>query len=123
MKRKIKPEGTQARGLVASARPASSVWTPAPNETLAVASNDDENDSSDDDSSDDNSPARSGSGANNSWPKLAYSIKEFCHRANIGPTKAYELIAAGKLKSRKVGRHRLILHEDALELLRSLPSE
>ena len=114
----VKPEGAQAKGLASDA-----VWSPPPNETLAVASNDDENDSSDDDSSDDNSSARSGSGANNSWPKLAYSIKEFCQRANIGPTKAYELIAAGKLKSRKVGRHRLILHEDALELLRSLPSE
>ena len=118
MKRKIEPEGTQVRGSAANTGLASSVWTPAANETLAVEPN-----ASDDDSSDDNSSARSGSGANNSWPKLAYSIKEFCHRANIGPTKAYELIAAGKLKSRKVGRHRLILHEDALELLRSLPSE
>jgi excisionase family DNA binding protein len=111
----VKPEGTQAKGLASDA-----VWSP-PNE--AVAPDADEDDSSDDDSSDDNSPARSGSGANNSWPKLAYSIKEFCHRANIGQTKTYELIAEGKLKSRKVGRHRLILHEDALELLRSLPSQ
>src|SRR6516165_6192055 len=102
MKRKIKPEGTQARGLVASARPASSVWTPAPNETLAVASNDDENDSSDDDSSDDNSSARSGSGANNSWPKLAYSIKEFCHRAPLRPPTPSHPIPAAKPHSRKV---------------------
>jgi excisionase family DNA binding protein len=61
--------------------------------------------------------------ADNSVPKLALSIKEFCQSANIGSTKAYELIGQGKLRTRKVGRHRIILYPDALDLLRSLPTE
>jgi excisionase family DNA binding protein len=59
--------------------------------------------------------------ADNSVPVFALSIKQFCQSANIGQTKTYELIAEGKLKSRKVGRHRIILHEDAQEFLQSLP--
>jgi hypothetical protein len=61
--------------------------------------------------------------ADNSVPVFALSIKQFCQSANIGATKTYELIGAGKLKTRKVGRHRIILLADALELLRSLPTE
>jgi excisionase family DNA binding protein len=61
--------------------------------------------------------------ADNSAPMLAYTMKQWCKRSNIGLTKTYEEIAAGKLKSRKVGKHRLILHEDGLEYLRSLPVE
>jgi excisionase family DNA binding protein len=60
---------------------------------------------------------------NNSVPILAYTMKQWCKRSNMGLTKTYEEIAAGKLKSRKVGRHRLILHEDGQEYLRSLPVE
>jgi excisionase family DNA binding protein len=54
-------------------------------------------------------------------PKLAYSLKEWCERSNIGLTKTYQLIAAGELKSRRVGRHRIILHSDGEEYLNSLP--
>ena len=61
--------------------------------------------------------------ADNSAPKLAYSIKEWCKRTNIGPTKTYEDIAAGKLRSRKAGRHRIILHDEGQEYLHSLPSK
>jgi hypothetical protein len=64
-----------------------------------------------------------GAHADSSAPKLAFSIREFCQSAKIGQTKVYQLIGAGELKTRKVGRHRIILVSDALELLRSLPSE
>jgi len=58
-----------------------------------------------------------------SAPMLALSVKQFCERTNIGQTKTYQLIGQGKLRTRKVGRHRIILVSDALDLLRSLPSE
>jgi excisionase family DNA binding protein len=118
MKRKIKPEGTQVRGSAANAGPTSSVWTPAANETLVVEPN-----ASDDDSSGDNSPARSGSGATNNGVQLAYTIKQWCKATNIGATKTYEAISEGKLKSRKCGRHRLILCDEGQEYLHSLPTE
>jgi len=56
-------------------------------------------------------------------PKLALSIKEFCETAAIGQTKVYSLIGEGKLRTRKVGRHRIILVSDALALLESLPTK
>jgi hypothetical protein len=61
--------------------------------------------------------------ADNSAAKLAYSIKEFCQTASIGQTKAYELVRTGQLRTRKVGRHRIVLVADALALLQSLPSD
>lgn len=51
--------------------------------------------------------------------KLAYSILEFCEIAGIGKTKAYEEIAAGRLKAKKVGSRTLITN--APEWLDSLP--
>ena len=41
----------------------------------------------------------------------------------VKPTKGYELIKAGKLKTRKLGKKRLGLISDAREFLRSLPTE
>ena len=43
--------------------------------------------------------------------KLAYSIPEFCKIAGVGKTKAYEEIAAGRLKAKKAGSRTLITAE------------
>ena len=54
--------------------------------------------------------------------RLAYSIDEFCEKAGIGRSFAYQEIRAGKLKARKAGRRTLILHDEAEQYLMSLPS-
>lgn len=51
--------------------------------------------------------------------KLAYSIPEFCKIAGVGKTKAYEELAAGRLKAKKVGSRPLITN--APEWLDGLP--
>jgi excisionase family DNA binding protein len=101
----VKPESAP-RGSESDTRTA---WSPPSNETVA----------GDDNSGDDLS---AGWWPNN-VPVLALSIKQFCKSANLGTTKVYEEIANGRLKSRKVGRHRIILFEDGQEYLRSLPTE
>jgi excisionase family DNA binding protein len=53
----------------------------------------------------------------------ALSIEQVCRVSGVGKTKLYELIAVGTLKSRKVGRRRLILMTDLCEFLNALPSE
>jgi excisionase family DNA binding protein len=58
----------------------------------------------------------------NIQPK-ALSIEHACRVSGLGKTKLYELIGAGTLKSRKVGRRRLILLTDLSEFLQSLPTE
>lgn len=54
-------------------------------------------------------------------PKLAYTVDEFRHSSGIGRTRIYELIAAGKLKTVKLGRSRLVPAEAANEFIASLP--
>lgn len=39
---------------------------------------------------------------------LAYSIKEACRVSSLGRTRVYQLIAAGRLETRKLGRRTLI---------------
>jgi len=39
---------------------------------------------------------------------LAYSIKEACRVSSLGRTRVYQLIAAGPLEARKLGRRTLI---------------
>jgi hypothetical protein len=41
----------------------------------------------------------------------------------VKPTKGYELIKSGKLKTRKIGKKRIGLISDAREFVRSLPTE
>jgi excisionase family DNA binding protein len=41
-----------------------------------------------------------------------FSVKEFCYRNGIGRTTAYKEIAAGKLRTKKVGRRTLISCEE-----------
>ena len=51
----------------------------------------------------------------------AISIKEFCERYTIGPTKVFEEISTGRLIARKVGRRTIITQEDESRWLQSLP--
>ena len=43
---------------------------------------------------------------------LAYSIKEACAACRVGRTTLYAAISRGDLKTRKVGRRRLVIAED-----------
>ena len=52
----------------------------------------------------------------------AFSMNGLCHAYQIGRTRIYEEIAAGRLRVRKVGRRTLILVEDAEEWAQSLPT-
>lgn len=54
--------------------------------------------------------------------KLAYSTKEAAEAAGIGKTTLFAALAAGVLKSRKVGRKRVILREDLMAWLLGLPA-
>lgn len=53
----------------------------------------------------------------------AMTMKDFCQWAGIGRTTAYEQVAAGKLTVRKVGRRSLVLFDDALRWLETLPTQ
>jgi len=50
-------------------------------------------------------------------PARAYRIKEFCRLYGVSKTKAYDLIAQGKLASILIGRRRLIPADAAEKLL------
>ncbi len=52
---------------------------------------------------------------------LAHSIDEACARSGIGRTALYELINTGQLPARKRGRRTLILDEDLVRCVQSLP--
>ena len=49
------------------------------------------------------------------------TITEFCAWARVGRTKTYELMNAGELPSRKIGRNTLIPREEALRWLDAQP--
>jgi excisionase family DNA binding protein len=51
------------------------------------------------------------------------SIAEACAAAGIGRTKLYEAIRDARLKTRRLGRRRLVLRRDLQEFLERLPSE
>jgi hypothetical protein len=53
---------------------------------------------------------------------VARTVKDFCRAYGVGHTKAYELIAGGKVDARKVGSRTLIIEESAQQWLRSLGS-
>lgn len=55
-------------------------------------------------------------------PRLAYSVPEFCRSTGLGQTKVYEENRAGRIRIRRVGKRRLITHEDAVAYLSSLPA-
>jgi excisionase family DNA binding protein len=52
---------------------------------------------------------------------LAHSIAEACERAHIGHTSIYQAINAGRLRAVKRGRRTLILHDDLVRYVQSLP--
>lgn len=53
--------------------------------------------------------------------KAAYTIAEFGASHGIGKSLIYEEIAAGRLKTRKVGRRTIILAQDAAAWREALP--
>jgi excisionase family DNA binding protein len=52
--------------------------------------------------------------------KRAFSIREFCQFYELGRTKAYQEINAGRLKAVKVGSKTIIRADDAEEWLANL---
>lgn len=48
---------------------------------------------------------------------LAYSVKEACRVTSIGRTRLYELIAAGRLHSTRVGGRRIVLADSLRALI------
>ena len=52
----------------------------------------------------------------------AMSIRAFCETYDIGRTKVYAEINAGRLKARKAGTRTIIGDDDAEEWWRSLPA-
>jgi excisionase family DNA binding protein len=52
---------------------------------------------------------------------MAYAPKELADSAGVSVTTVHNEIDEGNLKARKLGSRTLILREDALEWLRSLP--
>lgn len=58
----------------------------------------------------------------NCSPPIAHSIKSACREAgNIGSSKLYEDIAAGRLIAHKNGRRTIIFHENLVAYLKNLP--
>lgn len=55
--------------------------------------------------------------------KLAYSIKEACNITGLGRTLLYAEIGSGKLVARKCGRRTVILADDLITYLMSLPRD
>jgi excisionase family DNA binding protein len=53
--------------------------------------------------------------------KRAFPINEFCERYSIGRTRAYEEIAAGRLRAVKAGRRTLIPADSAEAWFEELP--
>lgn len=53
---------------------------------------------------------------------LSYTIAEAHERARLGRTKIYEAINTGDLRAVKCGRRTLILHDDLVRYLQSLPT-
>ena len=55
--------------------------------------------------------------------RKAYSLREVGGLINTGQTKLFELIKSGQLKTRKLGRKRLVLDADLQHFLEELPSK
>ncbi len=52
-----------------------------------------------------------------STPKLAYSIKEFCHATSIARSTTYAHIAAGRLRATRIGGRTVITTDEARRFL------
>ena len=53
--------------------------------------------------------------------RLGYSIDDVIEITSLGRSSVYEEIRLGRLRSRKLGRRTLILHDDLADWLASLP--
>lgn len=53
--------------------------------------------------------------------KLALSIDETAQIMGLGRSKVYDMIGAGALPARKIGRRTVILRDDALAALKAAP--
>ena len=53
---------------------------------------------------------------------LAYGVRPFAKAVGVGADAVYDAIREGRLKARKVGTRTLILHDDGMDWLRSLPT-
>jgi len=60
--------------------------------------------------------------AKESSHKIAYSVEEVTRQIPMSRAALYEEIKANRLKTKKLGRRRLILHDDLAEFLRNLPT-
>jgi hypothetical protein len=49
--------------------------------------------------------------------RIACSVDEACTAGGFGRTTAYELIASGKLKTKKLGKRRLVLIDSLINLI------
>lgn len=54
---------------------------------------------------------------------LAYTIPEAARASRVGIHFLREQVNAGRLKTRFIGKRRIVLRSDLEELLRSLPTE
>jgi excisionase family DNA binding protein len=54
--------------------------------------------------------------------KAAFTMKEAGEALRVGQTKIYALIKTGELRTRKLGRRRLVLADDLNKFLEELPS-
>ena len=50
--------------------------------------------------------------------RLAFRVQPFCKSIGIGRTKFYELVAAGKIKTVRIGGRRLVPADEAQRLVR-----
>lgn len=50
-------------------------------------------------------------------PKIAYSVAEACAVSSLGRSTIYSLIAAGRLKARRVGGRRIVMADSLHALL------
>ena len=54
------------------------------------------------------------------YPKLAYSVLEAANAISIGRSKLYELIAEGRVETRKIGKRTVIPAASLHRLLEAL---
>jgi excisionase family DNA binding protein len=54
--------------------------------------------------------------------RFAITVPEACQAIGVGPTKLYELVAAGAIETTKVGKRRLVLVRSLRRLIEGEPA-